>query len=50
MQDGNKISNISLIIAVKFILGIEFVDYGFRVITSSLRQEGFVINKKRSTG
>ena len=47
MQDGNKISNISLIIAVKFILGIEFVDYGYRVMTSCLRQEGFVINKKK---
>jgi hypothetical protein len=27
MQDGNEISNISLIIAVKFVLGIEFVDF-----------------------
>ncbi len=47
MQDGTEISNISVILAVKFILGIEFVDYGYRVISSSLRQEGFLINRKK---
>jgi hypothetical protein len=47
MQDGNEISNNSLIIAVKFILGIEFVDLGYRLMSSCLRQEGLMINKKK---
>ena len=47
MQDGTEISNISVILAVKFILGIEFVDYGYRVMISNLRQEGFMINRKK---
>jgi len=47
LDDGTAVSNISVILAVKFILGIEFVDYGYRVMSSCLRQEGFVINKKK---
>jgi transposase InsO family protein len=47
LNDGTAVSNISVILAVKFILGIEFVDYGYRVMSSCLRQEGFVINKKK---
>ena len=47
MQDGTEISNESVILAVKFILGIEFVDYGYRVMSSCLRQEGFLINRKK---
>ena len=47
MQDGSEISNVSVILAVKFILGIEFVDYGYRVMSSSLRQVGFLINRKK---
>jgi putative transposase len=47
MKDGNEISNISVILAVKFILCIEFFDYGYWVMSSCLRQEGFLINKKK---
>ncbi len=47
LSDGSEISNVSVILAVKFILGIEFVDYGYRVMSSSLRKEGFLINKKK---
>jgi len=47
MKDGTEISNVSVILAVKFILGIEFVDYGYRVMSSCLRQEGFLINRKK---
>jgi putative transposase len=47
MQDGSEISNVSVILAVKLILGIEFADYGYQVMSSSLRQEGFLINRKK---
>lgn len=47
LDDGTEVSNISVILAVKFILGIEFVDYGYRVMSSCLRQEGFLINRKK---
>ena len=47
LQDGSVISNTSVIIAVKFILGIEFVDYGYRKMSDGLRMEGFIINEKK---
>lgn len=47
LKDGNVVSNSSVVIAIKFILGIEFIDYGYRVMTSCLRQEGFLINRKK---
>jgi putative transposase len=47
MQDGSEIGDISVILAVKFILGIEFIDYGYRVMSSCLRQVGFLINRKK---
>ena len=47
LDDGTEVSNISVILAVKFILGIEFVDYEYRVMSSCLRQEGFLINRKK---
>jgi transposase InsO family protein len=47
LNDVTEVSNISVILAVKFILGIEFVDYGYRVMSSCLRQEGFLINRKK---
>lgn len=46
-QDGAEVSNQSVIIAVKFMLGIEFIDYGYRKMSAGLQQEGFVINKKK---
>jgi transposase InsO family protein len=47
MKNGNEISNIIVILALKFILGIEFVDYGYLVMSSCLRQKGFLINRKK---
>jgi len=47
LEDGTLVSNASVVIVIKFILGIEFIDYGYRVMTSSLRQEGFLINRKK---
>lgn len=46
-RDGTLLSNQSVIIAVKFILGIEFMDYGYRKMGAGLQQEGFIINKKK---
>ena len=47
LADGSIVSNISVVIAVKFILGIEFVDYGYRKMSAGLRLEGFIINEKK---
>lgn len=47
LRDGNIVSNTSVVIAVKFILGIEFVDYGYRKMSDGLRMEGFIINEKK---
>jgi putative transposase len=47
LTDGSIVSNISVVIAVKFILGIEFVDYGYRKMSAGLRLEGFIINEKK---
>lgn len=47
LNDGTEVSNISVIFAVKFILNIEFIDYGYRVMSSCLRQEGLLINRKK---
>lgn len=47
LEDGTEVSNISVILAVKFILGIEYAVYGYRVMSSCLRQKGFLINRKK---
>lgn len=47
MEDGTEVTNISVVLAIKFILGIEFVDYGYRIMGSFLRHEGFIINRKK---
>ena len=47
LADGSIVSNTSVVIAVKFILGIEFVDYGYRKMSAGLRLEGFIINEKK---
>ncbi|WP_052273494.1 DDE-type integrase/transposase/recombinase [Flavihumibacter solisilvae] len=47
MQDGTVVANNSVVIAIKFYLGIEFVDYGYQKMTASLRFEGFIINEKK---
>ncbi len=47
LRDGDRISNQSVVIAVKFMLSIEFMDYGYRKMSVGLQQEGFLINKKK---
>lgn len=47
LRDGDWVSNQSVVIAVKFMLGIEFMDYGYRKMSVGLQQEGFIINKKK---
>ncbi|MCM5530532.1 IS3 family transposase [Parasegetibacter sp. NRK P23] len=47
LLDGSTIGNNSVVIAIKFMLGMEFSDYGYRIMTSYLRLEGFIINAKK---
>jgi len=47
LETGEWVSNESVVIAIKFILGTEFVDYGYQKMTAALRLEGFVINEKK---
>ena len=48
MQDGDAISNDSVIIAIRFILAEEFVCFGYEKITDDLRQQGMIINYKKT--
>ncbi|MBU7570997.1 MAG: IS3 family transposase [Flavobacterium sp.] len=47
LETGECVSNESVVIAIKFILGIEFVDYGYQKMTVALRADGFIINEKK---
>jgi len=47
MHNGELVSNASVVIAIKFMLGIEFVDYGYQKMTISLHNDGFTINDKK---
>ena len=47
LKDGDEVSNESVVIAMKFMLGIEFVDYGYQKLTDNLRLDGFIINEKK---
>ncbi|MFD2527764.1 transposase [Flavihumibacter stibioxidans] len=47
LETGELLRNESVVIAIKFVLGIEFVDYGYQKMTACLRLEGFVINEKK---
>lgn len=44
LRDGSLVKNESVVIAIKFMLGIEFLDYGYQKMTANLHQEGFIIN------
>ena len=48
LQDGNIISNNSVVIAIRFILAEEFVCFGYDKITDDLRNHGFIINAKKT--
>lgn len=43
----SKAESLPRIHAIKFILGIEFVDYGYQKMTVTLRADGFIINEKK---
>lgn len=47
MQDGNLVSNDTVVLAIRFILAEEFVCYGYGKTTDELRENGFVINYKK---
>jgi transposase InsO family protein len=44
---GNKVSNKEIISRIKELLRQEYVCYGYEKITSELRDDGFLINKKK---
>lgn len=48
MQDGDRISNDSVVIAIRFILAEEFVCFGYDKLTDDLRQQGMIINYKKT--
>jgi len=47
LHDGDSISNVSVVIAIRFILAEEFVCFGYDKITDDLRSNGFIINRKK---
>ncbi len=47
MQDGSRVSNESVSAAIRQILNQEFVNYGYEKITVSLRNQNYIINKKK---
>ena len=48
MQDGSWVSNESVVIAIRFILAEEFMGCGYIKMTDDLREQGFVINYKKT--
>ena len=48
MQDGSIISNDSVVLAIHFILSEEFACFGYHKITDDLRNNGFIINTKKT--
>lgn len=47
LETGGCVSNQSVVIAIKFILGIEFVEYGYQKMAVVLRADGFIINENK---
>ena len=48
MQDGSLVSNTSVVIAMLFILAEEFMGCGYIKMTDDLREQGFMINYKKT--
>ena len=48
MQYSESISNQSVVIAIRFILSEEFVCFGYQKMTADLRQQGMIINAKKT--
>ena len=48
MHDGDLISNDSVVIAIRFIVAEEFVCFGYHKVTGDLRQQGMIINYKKT--
>lgn len=48
LSNGITISNESVVIAIRFILAVEFVSYGYDKITADLRANDFIINPKKT--
>jgi putative transposase len=48
LTDGSLISNESVVIAIRFILAEEFVCFGYDKTTDDLRDNGFIINPKKT--
>ncbi|MEI6847240.1 MAG: hypothetical protein WCK32_04250 [Chlorobiaceae bacterium] len=46
---GVLFSNDSVLERIEWLMGQEFIDYGYEKTAAWLRQEGMIINKKRST-
>lgn len=47
MNDGEMLTNDSVVIAIRFMLSEEFVSYGYKKVTVGLKQWGFIINGKK---
>ena len=47
MVCGEIVSNESVVIVIKFMLGIEFLDYGYNKMKDNLQNDGFIINQKK---
>lgn len=47
MQDGTAVTNEMVVEKIKEILGKEFVCYGYETTGKALRQQGYIINKKK---
>jgi transposase InsO family protein len=45
--NGSLCDNCAVIGEIKDLLGLEFLDYGYRTITMELRKKGYIINKKK---
>lgn len=48
LQDGDLVNNDTVVLAIRFILAEEFVCYGYSKTTDELRENGFVINYKKT--
>jgi len=47
-KDGHVVTNEEVVIQIKAILSVEFIFYGYDLVTEDLRQEsGLIINKKK---
>jgi len=48
--DGSLVDNLAVIGAIEKSIEPEFHDYGYKMVTVCLKEEGYIINKKRVYG